>query len=392
MENGLFLTLSFIGGSAVASVVWAIIINIGKTKANNLKHQHDAIISEIAEICADMDNLVVSFNSGILQAPQFKTALASKIEVLNRKLRPNMHTFEVYYVKYLEMLIQNYRNLLQPQAQPQVIVQENADAFSHPDISQTDAYHNQPQNYTTTSEQNIHEQNLQVPSNETSYFEINNPDAIQSPVEETLSIPGPQIIQDTPHANHGKMQAMSIERAEPEVKEDDNDAYIAAPSVKGQTLEWDDEFGMETIMDLDMSRLQREIENSKQEHQSSQVEIHEESSQPIESADLEIEHYETVAEGNVNTSVNIDEYKEHIADAIDGTEEEVLFQENNNATVFEDESVEPPTLFEVDPDAMKASQNHTPVNKETAQQDDKKDISITGDDVADKIDAFFFGK
>jgi hypothetical protein len=102
----------FVLGCIVVFAAWgtfAFITGASRRKENERK---DGIISSIESKLIDADSLITSFRNGQITATAFKNGLAGKIEAINRLYKSSLHQLDVFFVKYTENLLEEYRQLI----------------------------------------------------------------------------------------------------------------------------------------------------------------------------------------------------------------------------------------------------------------------------------------
>ena len=120
----------------------------------------------LGELWVELDSLISSFRSGMLDVHGFRDSFSSKIEAINHILKPNMHMFDVYYVKYIENLIKDYSRIINLKEIPKEIVSsfefnsEMETSYSPaPQTEQTDLFKSEIEDVLETK-------TLNVPANE----------------------------------------------------------------------------------------------------------------------------------------------------------------------------------------------------------------------------------
>ena len=129
--------LGFVLGCVLTSGVWAIIQALSKNERRLAKQRHTAM-QEIAAECAEIDGKISVTALKATSAVSVLTALAPRIEKVNKMLTINMPFFDVYFVKYIEALIARYEAVVLPVEQaapapeikksPAASIPENKDA------------------------------------------------------------------------------------------------------------------------------------------------------------------------------------------------------------------------------------------------------------------------
>jgi hypothetical protein len=108
MNTMMELLLGFIAGAVIASGLWALLWALLKNERRDAK-QRTTIMEEIAVDCAEIENQIVSRTMNKSSASTFRSAVSPRLDKITKKLATNMHIVDVYYVKYVESLIERYR-------------------------------------------------------------------------------------------------------------------------------------------------------------------------------------------------------------------------------------------------------------------------------------------
>ena len=439
---GLNLIIGLITGSAITSLIWGVLVNIRKNRDKKDVEERNQVIKSIAELWADIDTLVTSYRSGLVKESGFKSTLASKLESINRLFKPNMHILDIYYVKYVESFYNEFSRIVHgsvsvaqfqetPVLEPSDVTSSDTaeDAFAESvdvlsgaeSVPEFEFAVSEPEPQIPVEdklEQEIAALKMVEPKIEDS-FAVSEPVEPESQVipevEESVEVfedgeDGFNIEYSDEQANDELLQNNSeipsvLEEEIVESVGSDYQAPEPIEEVKEEIPEGEEEFTMETIMDLDMSRLPRlspipenMIEVPPKITLDPPAFVRPGASQPepeeLEPQAVEIaEQADTPCEAEIaESSMDFESAKETMQfeiaaeDAgISEQHEEVILenpQENESKLNFEENVVEDePAVFELDDSIQFDNQSAT----------HEKDISITGDDVADKIDAFFFG-
>jgi hypothetical protein len=107
METVSVLIGIFVGGG-VASAIWIISKNIIAQKGKKILDERNSTMSSIGRIIAQIDTLVVSFSKGTVSNEHFKMEMTKNIQSIEKLYKPSLHLFEVFYVKYIDTLLNNY--------------------------------------------------------------------------------------------------------------------------------------------------------------------------------------------------------------------------------------------------------------------------------------------
>lgn len=114
--NGLMVLLTgFVAGAVIASGVWAILWVVSKNE-NRIAKQRSEVMQDIAADCAEIDSRTASHAMKTTTDEAFQSTVSSRIRTISRKLTTNMHLLDVYYVKYIESLVAQYRRDLETSA------------------------------------------------------------------------------------------------------------------------------------------------------------------------------------------------------------------------------------------------------------------------------------
>jgi len=99
-------------GVVLASIGWGIYLQQAKSKKGKEQQIREELMHELGELWVDVDSVISSFRSGMMDERTFKNTVSSKIESVNHILKPNLHLFEVYFIKYMETLIKEYTRMV----------------------------------------------------------------------------------------------------------------------------------------------------------------------------------------------------------------------------------------------------------------------------------------
>ena len=418
------VVIGLVVGVVIGSIFWFLLNALRQKKISKSHEERDSIISSIGEKLADVDVLMASYRSGLIQGKEFRKTLSIKLEAINRLLKPNMHKLEVYYVKYVENLISEFNRVafsrtsevseeipdsqisadedshavalqdsFEPQAQPELEV-------SIPETAQTIKDQEPDQEISSKPIQQESEEAVEV---EEKAEAQDSPAAVIAPEEEVKSVEWelkfepeeeaveepvkqeePQIstVEDEVKEEREEEQ-VSVEitlgekseegvdaeiPAEPEISQDvpeeskidevqqdvEASATPADEPIESEQESEDEEFTMETIMDLDISRIPR-----------SPQELPSELRMPEKKAELsEFEENFKEIEASISEKTGTDY----------GTMRQAKAEEESSIEVFELKD--------------KADGEKKPEEKAKSEGSEDHDM-LTGDDIASKIDAFF---
>jgi hypothetical protein len=106
------MILGFIIGCGIGFAAWGTIVFITGTSRRKETERKDGIISSIESKLIDADSLITSFRNGQITETAFKNGLAGKIEAINRLYKSSLHILDIFFVKYTEKLLEEYRQLI----------------------------------------------------------------------------------------------------------------------------------------------------------------------------------------------------------------------------------------------------------------------------------------
>ena len=102
----------FVAGCIVVFAAWGISALIAGASRRKENERNNGIISSIETAWTDADSMINSFRSGQLTETAFKNGLAGKIETINRLYKSSLHQLDIFFVKYTEKLLEEYRQLI----------------------------------------------------------------------------------------------------------------------------------------------------------------------------------------------------------------------------------------------------------------------------------------
>lgn len=98
-------------GTLISFLVWAVISKTVKSRNEKARLEREKIMHSMGEIWVEIDSLISSYKSGAVKEREFHDTFSSKIDTINRLMKPNLHLFDVYYVKYIENLAGEYKRV-----------------------------------------------------------------------------------------------------------------------------------------------------------------------------------------------------------------------------------------------------------------------------------------
>jgi hypothetical protein len=371
MEQG-FLPIFFgaIIGAMVSFLTMVAFVFWKKQSVNKSQVSKESIMHSIGELCAEIDSLIASNKEGIVNNSGIQNALRKKHDEIIRLLKPNMHILDVYFVKYIDCVQKEYLKLLSGTP---------VDTIQSPASSKSIAF---------TVENKV-EGNKSVENNSD---KSGNSSSRTGSVEHDLHAlesaffkePGKLANKKSPDPilpeSNGSAEEVMLENAAGEkefmlLSDKKTDEKNETPVKEAATSNCADEeeFTMETIMDLDIGKLARASglgdtplsQRSLKKHDPFKPTSKDSSSSPLKTF-LSTKKSEPLFESQSDKS------KETLLSAIK-SKPEVATQKLPSEALANVEKKSSTTVTE----------------HPAAVHDDKKDIEITGDDVASKIDAFF---
>ncbi|MDR2729120.1 MAG: hypothetical protein LBB56_08290 [Chitinispirillales bacterium] len=107
------LLSGFAAGAAVICFLWMIAAASRKSKLNKQKDEREKLMFAIGELIADADTISADFRCGGLKWELFSKRLSNKVNEITRELRTNMHLFDVFFVKYVEIQANQYLTVIE---------------------------------------------------------------------------------------------------------------------------------------------------------------------------------------------------------------------------------------------------------------------------------------
>ncbi len=382
--------MSLLFGAVIGAVVCFLTIlavNLLKKQSSSKNAAcREKIMHQIGELCAEIDSLITSNKEGILNNGGIQTALRKKNDEIIRLLKPNMHILDVYFVKYMDYVQKDYQKYLTgSHVDPEVSsLQSKSIAFSidsKVELSKQESHQTAISSRTGSVEQDLH-------ALEKAFFKEPVKDTRKKTLETIFAQPKEEP-SESPTSKTEKsffsdnMTADEFfeSKSTPVTKPKDSvkPAEIPEFSEKAKAEEpvAEEDFTMETIMDLDISKLN--IAKSTPLHDFSRK------TEPKKAALTNSEEFfepksETKVEPNPEVKdVRNDATSEIQSKPLSKLAEEKVEGPGNPVSVSSGVELKPKPVL------PKKHSDEPPAIASSA----KKDISITGDDVADKIDAFF---
>jgi hypothetical protein len=349
-------------GIILSSTVWSLVITGRAKKEDKAKEQRDQIISSIAEILADIDRLLASNFSGQLKDNSLDKSLSSRIEAINKILNSSMHNLDVYYVKYIESLLDQFYEL----------ICDESEESSVPAVSEKTQKAETPQVKPI-----IKTETVKV-SEQISPAKVDNKEKIIEKAPETKQKEEiPQKQQPISSFEKEFEEAAKIERPDP---------------FSPRKIAPEEEFAVETIMDFDISSINKMKQEQLKADTSTNLRIQSDEPQfeikekPFTSkpAKVNIEEEATSKKSQPDISKKAgqsdSETKKFVltpavkSQAKTNQPDKPIESKEASPVIEDEQEVDLSTFFEVQTDGNDA---------------EKKDVNITGEDIEDQIDSFF---
>lgn len=116
------LLVGFMLGCMITSGIWTILWALLKSE-RRIDAKRVSIMQEIDQECAEIDIQISSLNMNGMHHASFRSSVSPRLDKISKTLTTNLHLFNVYYVKYIESLIAEYRQILRE------AVKDNKSAF-----------------------------------------------------------------------------------------------------------------------------------------------------------------------------------------------------------------------------------------------------------------------
>jgi hypothetical protein len=151
-ETVILVGIGLILGALLSTGVWLVLYVINKAE-RQLARERSLLIKAIADESAEADKVLSSAVSKAMNAHALRSALLPKIDKMHKLITANMHSLDIYFVKYMELRIAWYKNSFegeeslddvaadrfpgeaqpkQADAVPRVVVQENRGRMEPP--------------------------------------------------------------------------------------------------------------------------------------------------------------------------------------------------------------------------------------------------------------------
>jgi hypothetical protein len=376
------------------AVIGAVICFLTMVAASILKKRSSSrdtankekIMHQIGEFCAEIDSLITSNKEGILNNAGIQTALRKKNDEIVRLLKPNMHILDVYFVKYMDYVQKDYQKYLTAPGDPEVAsLQSKSIAFSFEskaDFSKQDSHQTPVSPRTGSVEQDLHALEkafFKEPVKDTRKKTLET--IFAQPKDETPEPPADSKTEKSFFSDDMTADEFFESKSAPVVTPQEPVKAVDTPeaSIKAKAEEpvAEEDFTMETIMDLDISKLN--IAKTTPLHDFSKKT--EPKKTPLPGAEEFFEPKESI---KAAPAQEVKVVKKEVTSEFEPKPLSKLAEEKVEGPI---NSVPAPSGVDLKPKpVLPKMRSEEPL---TVASSPKKDISITGDDVADKIDAFF---
>jgi hypothetical protein len=107
-DTVILVGIGLILGALLSSGVWLVLYVLNKAE-RQLAREKNLLIKSIADEAAEADKVLSSVVSKAMNAHALRSALLPKIDKMHKILTANMHSLDIYFVKYMELRIAWYK-------------------------------------------------------------------------------------------------------------------------------------------------------------------------------------------------------------------------------------------------------------------------------------------
>ena len=100
-------------GGLTAFCIGSIIGFVRNRAVRQRNDKRDQIITSVGEAFAEVDSIIAIYRTGRMKIDALQTSLAEKFETVNHIYKPHIHQLDIFYVKYIEKVIQEYNRLFE---------------------------------------------------------------------------------------------------------------------------------------------------------------------------------------------------------------------------------------------------------------------------------------
>lgn len=108
VQSILYLVVGIFIGSLVSSLIFIRNIKADKKKQANSIEERNNLLQSIAEMFVNIDALFDSFRSGFIKADGFTQTVNSKLNAINKIFKTNLHLLDAYQAKYIDSQFDKY--------------------------------------------------------------------------------------------------------------------------------------------------------------------------------------------------------------------------------------------------------------------------------------------
>ncbi len=107
-DTVILLGIGVILGALLSSGVWLVLFVFRKAE-RQLAREKSLVVKAVAEESAEADKVLSSAVAKFMNAHALRSALSPKIDKMQKMLTENMHVLDIYFVKYMESRIAEFR-------------------------------------------------------------------------------------------------------------------------------------------------------------------------------------------------------------------------------------------------------------------------------------------
>jgi|GEM_PF-2720360 hypothetical protein len=107
-DTVILLGIGVILGALLSSGVWLVLFVFRKAE-RQLAREKSLVVKAVAEESAEADKVLSSAVAKSMNAHALRSALSPKIDKMQKMLTENMHVLDIYFVKYMESRIAEFR-------------------------------------------------------------------------------------------------------------------------------------------------------------------------------------------------------------------------------------------------------------------------------------------
>jgi hypothetical protein len=400
MEQSLYTILGVVIGAGISTTIWFLMLKNRSVAQDKIKEEQERLMYSIGENIAAIESLIISLNAGDIKERAFHDTLKISLDAVIKNYKPNFHLLDVYFVKYADLLLAGYNDLLlRTKGDESVVMDSDTVPLVGIEVEKTSSTETVKE-VSTTSEIADFAEKKSVDASEISivstdsligqdtaslneknasefeeeFFKISN-EASAPEIKESITLDDTHD-SDVIFASSDELKKAPLTLEESIVKNETNQKLPPFPKdTDDDDLSDEEDFTMETIMDLDISKLSRLTSSdvTKKGH-SGAIPRELVKNKSSELRNIDTDKTDKVQSSEIHTTNTLDT---PAAIKTDG-ELDIAFEEKKSDA----------------PVAPKISSNGTSkssVDKRDIVRfsNDTKNEGITGDDVAHQIDSLF---